>query len=230
MRRNGIQKVAYRDKFLTTHYWVMAKPALSRTALRVLHLLVWRRNWDDGKCNPSQALIASDLGVSVTSVSNAVSELKQRRAVKVASGRMGNSNSYEIDFSVGELLRNGKEKLIKPACDAAQPGLKKVHKQSCNKQEKEHKKRSACDVIGGNINQIRKDFPVISIELSETYSVSAWTEWLRKHLPDETDQILDLVKIGSALHLPCRYPETSQEASIRYFAYFEEVMKADGPK
>ena len=94
------------DKLAVVHHWVVAaKPTLTRTAIRVLTALVYRRNWRNGQCNPSQARLAKDLSVSSTSITNAISELIERGAITVKSGGKGVSNSYAIDFSAGGALR-----------------------------------------------------------------------------------------------------------------------------
>ena len=84
----------FRQKWELCGHWVMAQPALTRTGLRVLILLLQHCNPRTRQCNPSIGRLARMLGVSERGVQMAIRELKERGAIESHAGGRGGSNRY----------------------------------------------------------------------------------------------------------------------------------------
>ena len=84
----------FRQKWELCSHWAQAQPALTRTGLRVLILLLQHCNPRTHQCNPSIGRLARMLTVSERGVQLAIRELKERGAIESHAGGRGGSNQY----------------------------------------------------------------------------------------------------------------------------------------
>ena len=84
----------FRQKWELCGHWVLAQPALTRTGLRVLFLLLQHCNPRTRQCNPSIGRLARMLDASERGVQMAIRELKERGAIESHAGGRGGSNQY----------------------------------------------------------------------------------------------------------------------------------------
>lgn len=120
--------------------WASASPALNRTELRVLVLLLNHCNPQSRRCDPSMNRLASLLGVSRRSVQSAINELCKRGVIAVHQNGCRQSNQYDFLSPVEDARRihPSDEKSAAQSCEAS---FQQVVKATSHKKIKEKKKK-----------------------------------------------------------------------------------------
>lgn len=92
------------QKWKVAQYWVQQAPHLKPAAYAVLMRLLERQNTKTGRCDPSAAGIAEEIGFTERSIRSAFKELEERGAIKRFRVK-GRARNHFLILSVAELVQ-----------------------------------------------------------------------------------------------------------------------------
>lgn len=158
MSENRAKKVRQPLKLLSKwqvmQYWVQRKPRLPHSSLAVLARLLDRQNPNTGRCDPSIAGIAEELGFAERTIYLAIDELEALGALKGSKQKKRSTNQYLI-YSVEEILQRcaqarnasetGSETDLQMRSDHSEATCSETMKRVAPETVKETQKKLACE-------------------------------------------------------------------------------------
>ncbi len=126
-------------KWQLARHWTLEDPALTRSALRVLMILLEHCNPRHLRCDPSIDRLAQALNLSRKSITSAINELRERGAIKTRKSEFTRNNQYDFLWP-SRVNRLGRSK-VKSASLTREASFRLNMKPASPKKEKEKKKK-----------------------------------------------------------------------------------------